>query len=135
MWLARCRDSLPPPFSTCILDSLNPIFLTHNTILAHFDPIKKAILETDSSDYVTGGILSQYSDNGLLHPVAFYSYKMLDTEYNYEIYDKELLAIVKCFKNWRPELKFSDLPIQVFIDYRGLEYFHSKKTLTRRQAR
>ena len=60
---------------------------------------------------------------------------MLDAEYNYEIYDKELLAIVKCFKNWRSKLEFSDLPIQVFTDYRGLEYFHSKKTLTRRQAR
>ena len=60
---------------------------------------------------------------------------MLDAEYNYEIYNKELLAIVKCFKNWRPELEFSDLPIQVFTDYRGLEYFYSKKTLTRRQAR
>ena len=59
----------------------------------------EAIFKTDSLDYVTGGILSQYSDDRLLHPVAFYSYKILDTEYNYEIYDKELLAIVKCFKN------------------------------------
>ena len=60
---------------------------------------------------------------------------MLDTEYNYEIYDKELLAIVKYFKNWYSKLEFSDLPIQIFTDYRGLEYFYSKKTLTRRQAR
>ena len=41
----------------------------------------------------------QYSNDRLLYPIAFYSYKILDTEYNYEIYDKELLAIVKCFKN------------------------------------
>ena len=109
--------------------------VTSAPILAHFDPTKEAILKTDSSDYVTGGILSQYGDDGLLHPVAFYSHKMLDAECNYEIYDKELLAIVKCFENWRPELEFSDLPIQVFTDHRGLEYFYSKKTLTRRQAR
>ena len=70
-----------------------------------------------------------------MHPVAFYSYKMVSAEYNYEIYNKELLAIIKAFENWRPELEGSSVPVKILTDYRGLEYFQTKRTLTRRQAR
>ena len=64
-------------------------------ILKHFDRTKEAILETDSSDYVNGGILSQYDSDGVLHLVAFYSKNMTPAECNYHIYDKELLAIIR----------------------------------------
>ena len=67
--------------------------------------------------------------------MAFYSYKMVPAEYNYEIYNKELLAIIKAFENWRPELEGSSVPVKILTDYRGLEYFQTKRTLTRRQAR
>ena len=80
-------------------------------ILAHFDWAKDVILEADSSDFVNAGILSQYGDDGLLHPVAFFSKKLTETECNYEIYDKELLAIVRCFEEWRPELEGTAFPI------------------------
>ena len=60
---------------------------------------------------------------------------MVPVEYNYEIYNKELLAIVKAFKNQRPELEGSSVPVKILTDYRGLEYFQTKRTLTRRQAR
>jgi len=42
---------------------------------------------------VNGGVLSQYDNEGILYPVAFYSKNMVPAECNYEIYDKELLAI------------------------------------------
>ena len=90
-------------------------------------------MATDSSDYVNGGILSQKDDDGVLHPVAFYSKKLLPAECNYSIFDKELLAIIKCFEEWRPELEGSDIPVKVFSDHRGLEFFMTKKTLSRRQ--
>ena len=109
--------------------------MTSAPVLRYFDPAKPAFLETDSSDYVTGGVLSQEDNEGILHPVAFYSYKMVPAECNYEIYNKELLAIVKAFENWRPELEGSSVPIKILTDYRGLEYFQTKRTLTRRQAR
>ena len=64
----------------------------------YFDPTKKAYIETDSSDYVTAGVLSQIGDDGELHPVVFYSRKIILAEYNYKIYDKELLAIIKSFE-------------------------------------
>ena len=68
--------------------------MSSTPILAYFDSSKEAVLEVNSSDFVTGGILSQVGDDGLLHPVVFFSKRMIAAEYNYEIYDKELLAII-----------------------------------------
>ena len=92
-------------------------------------------METDASDYVSAGILSQYGDDGILHPIAFFSKKHSPAECNYEIYDKELMAIVKAFEEWRPELEGAAHPIQVLSDHKNLEYFMSTKLLNRRQAR
>ena len=109
--------------------------VTSAPILRHFDPSRQSILETDSSDWVTGGVLSQYDDEGVLHPVAFYSKSMIPAECNYHIYNKELLAIIRCFEHWRPELEGTQLPIQVFTDHQALKTFMENKQLTRRQAR
>ena len=73
--------------------------------------------------------------DGILHPVAFFSRKLTPAECNYEIYDKELLAIVNCLEQWRPELEGTELPIQILTDHKALEYFMTSKKLTRRQAR
>lgn len=104
-------------------------------ILCHFDPEKEIIVETDASDYVSAGILSQYNSDGVLHPVAFFSQKHSPAECNYEIYDKELMAIVRCFEEWRAELESTPYPIQVLSDHRNLEYFMTTRLLSRRQAR
>jgi len=70
---------------------------TSAPVLKHFDPDLEIIVETDASDYISAGILSQYHD-GILHPVAFFSKKHSPAECNYEIYDKELMAIVRAFE-------------------------------------
>ena len=76
-------------------------------ILRHFDQTKPAIIEVDASDFAYGGVLSQYHD-GILHPCAFISKKFTAAELNYEIYDKEMLAIVKCmYDHWRHYLEGS----------------------------
>ena len=62
-------------------------------ILKHFDSSKQCHVETDSFDYVSAGVLSQ-EHNGILHPVAYFSKRMVPAECNYKIYDKELLAII-----------------------------------------
>ena len=67
-------------------------------ILRHFDPNEQCFMETDSSDYVNAGVLFQPDGNGVLHPVAYFSRRMSPAECNYEIYDKELLAIIWCFE-------------------------------------
>ncbi|KAG7003723.1 Transposon Tf2-9 polyprotein [Fusarium oxysporum f. sp. conglutinans] len=104
-------------------------------ILRPFDWTKDVILETDASDYVSAGVLSQYDNEGRLHPVAFFSKKHTATECNYEIYDKELMAIIRCFEEWRPELEGAPSPIRVITDHKNLEYFTTTKLLNRRQAR
>ena len=71
----------------------------------------------DSSDFVSGGILSQPDDNGVLHPVAYFSKKHSLEECNYEIYDKELLAIIRAFKEWHPKFKGVKYLIMVITDH------------------
>ena len=106
-------------------------------VLLHFDPDKETWIETDASDYVVAGILSQIGPDGKLHPVAFMSKKMSPAECNYEIYDKELLAIVRAFEEWRPECAGTPVedPIKILTDHKNLEHFMSSKQLNRRQAR
>ena len=101
-------------------------------ILKWFNPEKEIIVETDSSDFVSGGVLSQHDENGTLHPIAFFSKKLSTEECNYEIYDKELLAIIRAFEEWRPELEGSKYLVIVITDYKNLEYFISTKLLNRR---
>lgn len=107
-----------------------------NTLLAHFDPDKETWVETDASDFVTAGVLSQMHD-GVLRPVAFFSKKMKPAECNYMIYDKELLAIIRSFETWKPELTSvaPENPVKVYTDHRNLEHFMTTKQLNRRQAR
>ena len=71
----------------------------------------------------------------MLHLVAYFSRKMAPAKCDYKIYNKELLAIIRCFKEWRPELEGTGLPVKVLIDYKSLEYFMSMKKLTPRQIR
>jgi hypothetical protein len=68
-------------------------------------------VEIDASDYVSTGVLSQYDNDGILHPVAFFSKMHSPAKCNYEIYDKELMAIVWAFEEWRPELEGALYPI------------------------
>ena len=92
-------------------------------------------MEMDASDYVSAGVISQYDANGIVHPVAFFSKKHSPAECNYEIYDKELMAIIRCFEEWRAELESSPHPIRVLSDHKNLKYFISTKLLSCRQVR
>ena len=102
--------------------------------LAHHKQYLKTIIETDLFDYISSEVLSQLGEDGLLHPVAFFFQNLNPAEYNYEIYDKELLAIIRCFEQWRPELEATGVPIKVITDHKSLEYFMTTKKLSRRQA-
>lgn len=116
-------------------DSLKSAF-TSAPILRHFHPDRQTIVETDASDYAIAAILSQVDpETQEIHPVTFHSRTMAPAELNYEIYDKELLAIFAAFKSWRSFLEGSSLPVQVITDHKNLEYFSTTKLLTRRQAR
>ena len=104
-------------------------------VLAHYNMRLETWVETNSSDFVTAGMLSQMH-NGILRSVAFFSKKMSSAEYNYMIYDKELLAIVKSFETWRLELANVDpeRPMKVYTDYKNLKHFMTTKQLNCQQT-
>ena len=108
---------------------------TTNPTLEFFDHNKKTVLETDASDWASGGILPQYDEQGKLHPVAYFSAKHSAQECNYEIYNKELLAIIKALEEWRPELQGAQQEFDIVTDHKNLEYFTTTKTLNQRQVR
>jgi len=93
------------------------------------------MIETDASDFVIGAVLSQRDNDNRLHPVVFHSRKFQPAEVNYDIHDKELLAIVNAFKHCSRYGEGAEHPIQVFTDHHNLEYFTTTKVLNRRQAR
>ena len=68
---------------------------TEEPVLAALDLDKKMRMEADASDYATGGVLSMECEDNLWRPVAFLSKSLNETERNYEIHDKEILAIIR----------------------------------------
>ncbi|TDZ13344.1 Transposon Tf2-9 polyprotein [Colletotrichum orbiculare MAFF 240422] len=99
------------------------------------DPDKPFEVETDASDYAIGGQLGQRDAKGVLHPCAFYSRKLSGPELNYQIHDKELMAIIEAFQEWRPQLSGTKYEVQVYTDHKNLAHFTTSKNLNKRQIR
>jgi hypothetical protein len=92
-------------------------------------------IEADSSDFATGAVLSQLSlEDERWHPVAYLSKSLSETERNYEIHDKEALAIMRALEEWRHLLEGAPDKFEIWTDHKNLEYFMSAKRLNRRQA-
>lgn len=104
-------------------------------ILTLFEPSRKTVLETDCSGWAMGACLSQLDSEQRLRPVGYFSKKLSPPECNYDIHDKELLAIVRAIEFWRAELMSLDQPVEILTDHKNLQYFMSKRTLTERQIR
>ncbi len=85
------------PTTQATFDTLKMAF-TSAPILIHPDVAKPFIVETEALDFALGAILSQFGIDGLLHRVVFYSRKLTSAEINYQVYNKELLAIIMAFK-------------------------------------
>jgi hypothetical protein len=88
-------------------------------------------VETDASDYAVAAILSITHSDNEIHPIAFHSRTLHSSELNYNIHDKELLAIFEAFRIWCHYLEGPFYPVDVFTDHKNLEYFSSTKLLTR----
>jgi len=93
-------------------------------------------IEADSSDFATGAVLSQLSaEDDKWHPVTYFSKSLSETERNYEIHDKEMLAIIRALEEWRHFLEGAQHKFEIWTDHKNLEYFMSAKKLNRWQAR
>ena len=100
-------------------------------MLAQWKPDCQITVKTDASDYALAAILSIQDTDSEVHPVAFKSQTFTGSELNYDVHDKELLAIYEAFKSWRHYLEGSTFPVDVVTDHKNLEYFATTKVLTR----
>ena len=78
-------------------NKLKQVFTTA-PILTHWIPDRPLVVETDASDYALAAILSVQLDSGEIHPIAFHSRTFTAPELNYDVHDKELLAIFEAFR-------------------------------------
>ncbi len=116
-------------------DHLKRLF-TSAPILITPDPTRQFIVEVDASDVGVGAILSQRSSrDDKVHPCAFFSHRLTSAERNYDVGNRELLAIRLALGEWRHWLEGANVPFIVWTDHRNLEYIRSAKRLNARQAR
>ena len=92
-------------------------------------------LKVDALGYALGAVLMQYSEDAKRHPVGFSSSTLTPAERNYNIYDLELLAIVKALRHWRPLLAGSPHKVKVFSDHMNLQYWRDPQKISQRVAR
>ena len=111
--------------------------LLSDNVLAHYSSDRETRMETDASDGVVAGVLNQLQDDGTWRPVAFYSKTMSAAQMNYDIHDKEMLAVIQGLSEWRHQLigLQTTTPFRAVTDHRALEYFTTKRELTPRQMR
>jgi len=108
---------------------------TKEPVLAAPDIDKKMRMKVNALDYATGGVLSMECEDGLWRLVVFLSKSLNETERNYEIHDKEMLAIIRGLEAWRHLLEGAQYKFEIWTDHKNLEYFMKAQKLNRRQAR
>jgi hypothetical protein len=104
-------------------------------VLSYFSLELETFLESDSFDYVSIEMLSQKENDDHIKSITYFFKTLFFAECNYEIYDKELLTIIRCFEQWRTELQSVKKSINILIDHKSLEYFMTIKKLNRRQTK
>ena len=96
---------------------------TEEPVLLMPDQTKPFQIEADASKVATGAVLTQLDTNGDRHPMAFLSKMFTETKRKYEIYDRELLGIIRALKEWRHYIQGSGHMTIVFSDHKNLTYF------------
>ena len=96
------RKGIPWHFTDECRSAFNALkkAFTSALVLTHWMPDVPITVETDASDYALVAVLSVATPSGKLHPVAFHSRTFHAPERNYDVHDKELLAIYEAFKRW-----------------------------------
>ena len=112
---------------------LKTCFASH-PVLAAIDYSCPFTVQTDASAFAVGATLTQPDTSDVHHPVTFLSASLSPAEHNYDIYNCELLAIVKVFRHWHHHLLGAVHPITVLTDHNNLAYFHEPHKITGRQA-
>jgi hypothetical protein len=101
-------------------------------ILKVYDPELPTRVEVDASGFATGSILSQKGEDSLWHPVAYRSDSMSKEERNYEIYNREMLGLIRALEDWCHFLEGIDF--EVITDHKNMAWWSTMQDLNRRQA-
>ena len=107
---------------------------TSYLVLRNPDPHKCYILDTDASLYAVGTTLSQDFHDGW-HPITYFSNSLLPVECNYDIYDRELLAIIFAIKAFCHLLLGVHYKFLIRFNHENLKYFKSPQKISAHQAR
>ena len=113
-------------------DTLKEHFTTA-PVLAFPDLDCKFRLESDTSNFATGAVLSIEKD-GIWHPIAFSSHSMMPQEWNYLVADKEMLSVIQALEQWRYYLEGARHQFKIWNDHANLQWFITRQDLNRRQA-
>lgn len=111
-------------------DRLKSLFTTAPILLTP-DISRQFIVEVDASEVGVGAVLSQRSPaDEKVHPCAFFFHHLSPSECNYDVGNRELLAIRLALGEWRQWLEGASVPFIVWTDHRNLEYIRSAKRRT-----
>jgi hypothetical protein len=119
-----------PREHSCVLLLIHRI-LTAPSLRVH-DPALPTHVYSDASDYAIGGWLGQKVDNAI-HPIVFWSRKLIPAELNYTVHDKECLALHEICKKQEVYLKGNT--VFAFTDHKALEHLSTQPSLNQRQTR
>ena len=95
------------------------------------DQTKLFQIKCDTLKYMLGAVLTQLDSNRDQHPCAFISKMFSPTERNYEIYNRELLAIIQALEEWRHYIQGSPHITVIFSNHKNLTYFQEARKLNR----
>ena len=125
IWSPQCRQ---------VLDTLINAVLS-NPALLQPDLMKPFFLQVDASAFATGAILTQKDHRGKHAAVGFHSQTFSNAERNYDIHDRELLALMRGLNHWCHLLVGTPTPVTVYTDHKNLEYYRHPQHINRRIAR
>lgn len=109
---------------------------TSAPVLIQLNPDLQFIVEVDASETGVGAVLSQRSPSDQkLHPCAYFSRKLSPAERNYDVGNRELLAVKLALEEWHHWLEGSVHPFVVWSDHKNLAYIQTARRLNSRQAR
>ena len=113
-WTSDCQN---------VFDKLKAILSSESALLAtNFN--KEFKLAADASDVGAGGVLLQKDNNGVDHPVCYFSKKFNKHQKNYSTVEKECLSLILALQHFELYLTSSSSPIVVFSDHNPLTFIH-----------
>jgi hypothetical protein len=103
-------------------------------VLTMPDTTKLFVLEMDASKWAIGATLLQKQDDGQIHPCRYLSHALTQTKQNWQIYDRELYAIIYALDEWKYLLLGGEHTLTIHCDHKNLTYYWTPQHLTARQV-